>query len=375
MDELAFDPYVLGATLIYLGSAGGLGVLLTAARAAGRGAAWARLREALAQARQMGSAAFAPLAGGRQGEFLVLAKGRHATRLPGGKDLSPITRAALVKDKDGQTGLVIEAGGQTSCVTGLEPMTRAWVQLQQDDVPVQVVFRDDEAQRTANRVKSLLPGEQELIGKWLVQGEVITDVIRGVDYEGEVKSPGNKAAATLIVTPMRVGLLARTVLVQQSGNVRRVTTSVNLISYLLPQASLVTMERTPSLGKPEWRLRLELPPGTPGGEGAPVLKLTPDHTGLFLPLVLFKRPVKVVDAGAGPGRVLLETLGPACGCGILLGGVSLLVALLVYGGNHTYHGRYILPAALAGLITPGFFKALALIEAWLERSRAQAAAG
>lgn len=374
MDELAFDPYVIAATCAYLGVAGGLGLAVTAARVVGRGGAWGRLREALDHARQMGAATFAPLAGGRHGEFLVLAKGKHVARLPEGRDLAPITRAALVKDKDGQTGLVIEAGGTTSCVTGLEPMTRAWVQLQQDQVPVEVVFRDDEAERVGRLIKALHPKEQEMLAKWLVPGEALTDVIRGVDYEGKLNTPGSKGSATLLVTPMRVGLLAQTVLVQQQGNVTRTTTSVNLISYLLPEASSVTMERTASLGKPEWRLRLELPPGKVTPENAPpVLKLNPDHTGVFLPLVLFKRPVQVVDAGAGFGRVIAETLGPAIGCGILLGGVAMVVALLVYGSNHTYHGRYIVPALLAGLITPGLFKALSLVEAWVERSRSIAA--
>lgn len=374
-DELVFDPYVVGGLLAYLAAAGGLGLLVTAARVLGRGAAWEQLKGALAHAKQLGAATFAPLAGGRHGEFLVLAKGRFAARLPGARDLAPITRAALVKDNDGQTGLVIEAGGQTSCVTGLEPMTRAWSQLQQDDVPVELVFRDDEPRRVANLVKALHPREQEMVGKWLVQGEVLTDVVRGVDYEGALKTPGSKGAATLLVTPLRVGLLAQTVLVERVGNGTRTTTSVNLVTYLLPQASLVTMERTSSLGAAEWRLRLELPADAPGGaKDAPVLKLTPDHTGLFVPLVLFKRPVKVVDEGAGLGRVVVETIAPAIGCGILLGGVSAAVAGLIYGQLHTYHGRYILPAAIAGLLTPALFKALSLVETWFERARARAAA-
>lgn len=376
MDELAFDPYVIGATCAFLGVAGGLALCSTALRVLGRSGAWSGLREALAQAQQMGAASFAPLAGGQHGDFLVLAKGKHAARLPEARDLAPITRAALVKDKDGQTGLVIEAGGRTSCVTGLEPMTRAWVQLQQDQVPVEIVFRDDEVERVARLIKSLHPKEQEMLAKWLVPGEVLTDVIRGVDYEGKLNTPGSKGSATLLVTPMRVGLLAQTVLVQQSGNVTRTTTSVNLITYLLPEASCVTMERTASLGSPEWRLHLELPPGKGQESSAapPVLKLNPDHTGVFLPLVLFKRPVKVIDEGAGFGRVVLETIGPAIGCGILLGGVAMVVALLVYGSNHTYHGRYIVPALMAGLITPGIFKAFSLVEAWVERSRTAAAA-
>lgn len=374
MDELAFDPFVIGGVLVYLVVAGGLGVLVTAARVFGRGAAWDQLRGALAQAKQLGSATFAPLAGGRHGEFLVLAKGKHAARLPGAKGLTPITRAALVKDKDGQTGLVIEAGGETTCVTGLEPMTRAWSQLQQDEVPVELVFRDDEPQRVANKVKALHPREQELLGKWLVQGEVLTDVVKGVDYEGVLNTPGGKGEATLLVTPLRVGLLAQTVLVERVGNATRTTTSVNLVTYLLPTATSVTMERTSSLGAAEWRLRLDLPPDAPvAANAAPVLKLTPDHTGLFVPLVLFKRPVKVVDAGAGFGRVIAETIAPAIGCGILLGGVAAAAAAFYYGANHTYHGRYILPAAIAGLLTPAFFKALSLIEAWVERSRTNAA--
>lgn len=373
MDELAFDPYVIGATVAYLAAAGGLGGVVTAARVFGRGAVWEQLRRTLAHAREMGAATFAPLAGGPHGEFLVLTKGKHAARVPGGKELKPITRAALVKDKDGQTGLVIEAGGERTCVTGLEPMTRAWAQLQQDDVPVEVVFRDDEGQRVQRAVAGLLPQEQAMLAKWLVQGEVLTDVVRGVDYEGALNTPGGKGAATLLVTSLRVGLLAQTVLVERVGNATRTTTSLNLVTYLLPKANQVTMRRTASLATPEWRLELDLPPDL-HNEKAPVLKLTPDHTGVFLPLVIFRRPVKVVDDGAGLGRVLVETIAPALGCGVLLGGAAAAAAGLYYGAHTTYHGRYILPAAVAGLLTPGVFKALSLIEAWAERARGRAAA-
>lgn len=374
MDELVFDPFVVGAAIAYLATVGGLGGLVTAARVLGRGAAWDQLRRALKVARELGAATFAPLPGGKHGEFLVLARGGHAARLPGDEGLSRITRAALVKDKDGQTGLVIEAGGRTSCVSGLEPMTRAWAQLQADAVPVEVVFRPDEHERVARALRMLHPREQELIGKWLVAGEVVTDVVRGVDYEGQVKTPGGKGQATLLVTPLRVGLLAQTVLVERVGNATRTTTSLSLLTYLLPRATAVTMERTASLGAPEWRLRLELPPDVEGAAEAPVLKLTPDHTGVFLPLVLFKKPARVVDAGAGVGRVIFEAIAPALGCGLLLGGLAAGVAGIAYGAQHTYHGRYILPAALAGLVTPGLFKLLSLVEAWFERSRAASVA-
>ncbi len=372
MDELAFDPYVLAAAALYLGAAGGLGLLLTGARLAARGGAWAALEAALAQARQMGASTAVPLAGGEHGDFLVLARGKHAARVPArpghAGDLAPVRRAALVKDMDGQTGLVVVHGADTSCVTGLEPMARAWGQLQADDVQVELVFRDDEGERLKRQLRLLHPKEQALVEQWLTPNEVLTDVIRGVDYEGTLQAPGSKGSATLLVTNLRVGLLAQTVLVERVGNATRTTTSLSLVNYLLPLATQVTLERAPSLGKPSWRLRLELPAELPDPK-APTLVLGPDHTGMFLPLVVFRRPVRVVDAGAGLGRVVLETIGPALGCGLLLGGLAAGVAALVYGQQHTYHGRYILPAALCGLATPAWFKALHLVEAWRERAR------
>ncbi len=368
LDGLEFDPYVLGATAAFLATAVGLGVALTGLRVMGRGSVWATIRAAFEHAKQVGAAVAVPLPGGRHGDAVILAKGGLAAILPGARDLAKIDKAALVKDKDGQTGIVLHAGGQTTCVAGLEPMARAWSRLQQDGVPVDVVFRDDEAQRVANAIKTLHFREQEMLQKWLVQGEVITDVIKGVSYEGTVKTAGSKGQATVLVTNLRVGLLAQTVLVERMGNATRTTTSFSFTTYLLPKATRCTFERVPSLSTAGWRVKLELPKELEQ-EGAPTLLLGPDHAGVFLPLVVFKCPTAVVDAGAGVGRVLTESLGAAIGCGILFGGLAAAVTGLYYGNHHTYYARYIWPALACGLLLPGVFKMLALTEAWLERSR------
>jgi hypothetical protein len=253
-------------------------------------------------------------------------------------------------------------------------MTRAWAYLQQEEVPVEVVFRDDEGKRIANRVQSLLPREQEMLGKWLMPQELLTDVIRGVDYEGAVSAPGGKGGATLLVTNLRVGLLARTVLVERFGNTTRTTTSLTLITYALPLATRVTMERAPALGAEEYRLRLELPPEhqpQDPKQKTPVLKLGPDHTGLFLPLVMFRRPTQVQDAGASFARVIFEAIGPALGCGILLGIAAAVVTGIYAAQNSTdYSVRYVPAAVLCALLTPGIGKSLHLLEVWFERMRA-----
>lgn len=371
IDGLEFDPYVLAATLAFLAAAVGLGAALTALRALGRGSVWASIRAALDHAKQVGAAVAVPLPGGRHGDAVILAKGGLASILPGARDLAKIDKAALVKDKDGQTGIVLHAGGQTTCVAGLEPMARAWSRLQQDGVPVEVVFRDDEAQRVKTRLSGLHPREQEMLAKWLVQGEVVTDVIRGVNYEGTVKTAGDKGQATLLVTNLRVGLLAQTVLVERMGNATRTTTSFSFTTYLLPKANRVTFERTPSLTTAGWRVKLDLPKELEQ-EGAPTLLLGPDHAGVFLPLVVFKCPTTVIDEGAGVGRIIGESLGAAIGCGILFGGLAAAVTGMYYGSHSTYYARYIWPALACGLVLPGLFKMLALTEAWLERNRSAA---
>lgn len=371
IDGLEFDPYVLAATLAFLATAVGLGAALTALRVLSRGSVWSAIRAAHEHARQMGAAMAVPLPGGRHGDAVILAKGGMAAVLPGARDLAKLDKAALVKDKDGQTGIVLHAGGQTTCVAGLEPMARAWSRLQQDGVQVDLVFRDDEAQRVGNAVKGLHPNEQQMLQKWLVEKEVITDVIRGVNYEGTVKTAGSKGEASLVVTNLRVGLLARTVLVETMGNQTRTTTSFSFTTYLLPKATRCTFERHPSLTTAGWRVKLDLPKELEQ-EGAPTLLLGPDHAGIFLPLVLFRCPTVVVDRGAGFGRIISESLGAAIGCGILLGGAAAAVAGLYYGSHHTYHARYIWPALGCGLVLPGIFKMFALTESWLERNRGAA---
>lgn len=375
MQDFPFDPWVLGYLAAYAVAVGGLGLLLVGSRIASRGAAFDRLKQVLGAAKQMGGAWFAPLPGGKHGEFVVYAKGKYAASLPSARELEPVSRAALVKDHDGQTGLVLTAGGKTIAVSGIEPVARILEGLHQDGVPIAPVLRDDEGRRIEARFKALALREQEMLGRWLAQGEIITDIVPKVDYEGKLKTAGAKGNATLVVTNLRAGLLAQTVLSEQVGNQMRTTTSFNLISYPLPLAKEAILERTASLGESRWTLRLELPDelkSQPGAADVPALKLGQEHAGLLLPLVLFKRPVRVLDAGAGFGRVIAETIGPALGCGILLAIPAGVAAGIAYG-QRTYNGRYLIPVIAAALLTPAWFKLLTLLDAWFERSRTRTA--
>lgn len=372
MDPEHLDPYALTALGIYLGALLLLALVPTALYLARRGGAYGRLRTALGQARGAGRAVFAPLPPKSGGEFLVYAQGRLAARVGAqdglGADLDQVKRIALVKDMDGQTGLVVTVAGKDVCVTGLEEMARVWGAVQQDDAPVSFVFRDDESQRMKTLMGRLSYQEQQLLGQWLSEKEVLTDIIPGVDYEGTIVSGGTKAGATLVVTNLRAGLLATTI----AGNARH----YNLVSYLLPLAEKVTLERKPKLsGKTSYLLRLELPAELAGkGPVPPTLKLTADHTGVLLPIVLFKRPLEVVDPPLGPGRLVASWIAAAIGWGILVGGLGVAAAAGLGEAERIYQ-RFFLAIVAGAFLTPAILRAFTLYEVYFERTRQQSARG
>ncbi|MGE0711728.1 MAG: hypothetical protein AB7N76_26785 [Planctomycetota bacterium] len=362
-DISVFDPYAYGALAVYLGAAGGVGGALAFVQHTGRKAVFGALQRALEQAGQLGRAAFAPLTGGR---YLVYAKG-NAGEVGGPKDfaLEPVKRAVLVKDHDGQTGLVISSGGQDRCVTGLGPMARLYAQLQAEGVDIQITFRDDEADRMGRLIRGLDAQEQQILGQWLMpEQEIVTDIVEEVDYEGALQTAGARGKAKLVVTNLRAALLAQTVQTEQFGNTRRVTTHYNLIGYLLPLAQKVTLTRRARLKQPEYSLELELEPEAAAKAGrAPKLKLSEEHAGLLLPVVLFRKPLVFVDTppGAGIGETL-SGLGWSClfmvlGMG---GGAALFANAAMFRNARSWQDRYLLPILIGAFVTPLLFRWLAL---------------
>ncbi|MHC5019293.1 MAG: hypothetical protein ACYTGX_04095 [Planctomycetota bacterium] len=237
-ETLIIDTYAWLALAIYLGVVAAVSLLRVVKDAGGRGRGYGALKGAMSAAgKGPEDLAWAPLADGR---FLVYAAGGKAAVVGGDSHrpdvLQPVTRVALVKDMDQQTGLVLTVQGEDLCVTGLDHMARVWAVLQRDETRVRIVFREDEGATVQAALNALAPNERNLVGQWLAEEEIITDVIVGVDYQGTVNAGAEKSQATLIVTNFRVGLLAQTKTTVHQGNQIQTTTHFNLITYLLPVA-------------------------------------------------------------------------------------------------------------------------------------------
>jgi hypothetical protein len=379
MDDVLFiDLYAWAALAAYLGTVALVAGVLCFRWLAGRSSAWAALQGAIAASgKSREDLVWAALP---SGGFLLYARGGTACVVGDGGDhhsgLRSVDRIALVKDMDQQTGLVFTIEGANVCVTGLDAMARIWSLLQREETRVHLVFREDEGETMQKAIKDLHANEQQLLGQWLTEDEIVTDVIKDVDYIGKLESKGSKGTATLVVTNLRVGLLARTVETQTSGNSTRTTTHFNLLGYLMPAAEMVTLQRTPKIGAVEFVMRLALPPEHENAE-APDLQLTRDHAGVFLPLVIFRRPVQVRQEAAGLGRWAFETAMAGLGWGILLGGLMLIVSLILTEGDLVDYGRwwyrYTVPLILGGALTPVIFRGWSLLGDQIERSRASLA--
>ncbi len=368
---MVFDPFAYGALAVYLGTIGAVALGLVALAWLRRGGAWTAVEAACKQAVQMGATTFAPLP---DGGFLVYGAEASAARVSGGAapQLQKVTRVALVKDMDGQTGLVVTAGGQNVCVSGIGPMAHVYGQAQRDGAEMSIVFRDDEAERMSRLIGLLDGKEREILAGWLTEKEVLTDIIFGVDYEGQLRTAGAKGKAKLLVTNLRAGLLGTTIQTEHLGNATRTTTHYSLISYLLPLAEKVTVRRASGLGANSYVLELALKPEHQN-EGAPKLKLTEDHAGVFLPLVLFRCPVEVVEEPVGVGNVIGGAILGGIGWGILTAIVGVVVAVALTEGSDLRHWgyRYTLPIVLGAALTPLVFRISSLLRDYLERAREQ----
>jgi hypothetical protein len=379
-ETLIIDLYAWLALAIYLGVVAAVSLLRVVKDAGGRGRGYGAVKGALSAAgKGPEDLAWAPLADGR---FLVYAAGGRAAVVGGESHrpdvLQPVTRVALVKDMDQQTGLVLTVQGEDLCVTGLDHMARVWAVLQRDETRVRIVFREDEGATVQAALNALAPNERSLVGQWLAEEEIVTDVIVGVDYQGTVNAGAEKSQATLIVTNFRVGLLAQTKTTVHQGNQIQTTTHFNLITYLLPVAECVTFERTAAIGKQEYAVRLELPEEHAAAD-APVLLLTPDHAGMLLPVVLFGRSVRVIETAASAGRWAWETFKSGFGLAIWWGGLGLVAALIITEGDVLGHGswyyRYSVPIIVAAALTPGIVRGASLLIDRAERGRAAAVPG
>jgi hypothetical protein len=127
MDEImVFDPYAYTALAAYLvGVAAVTGGLAFVARAKSN-AVLGALASGLNTATHLGRAVFAALPGGK---YLIYAGG-HVSEVSGSgaTEFSPVSRYAMVKDMDAQTGVVLTSGKTNHCVTGLGPMGRILAQ-------------------------------------------------------------------------------------------------------------------------------------------------------------------------------------------------------------------------------------------------------
>lgn len=367
------DPFVWIALGVYLAVVVFGTVLRGAWGLARRRGTWGALEHALESLGPARDAlGWAPLAGGR---FLVYARGGQAAVVDPSSDSPPklrkVTRIALVKDQDQQTGLVVTVDGADHCVSGLAEMARLWSIVQQDDVPVRIVFREDEGATMTRKLADMAEGQRNLILQWLTEDEIVTDIISGVSYEGSTGTEGEPAYANLIVTNLRVGLLAATKTVQREGNQVRTTTHLALLSYLLPIAESVTFERGAGLESDVYTVQLKLPAEHERAD-APTLKLGPAHAGMLLPLVMYGRPVQVRDPhpSGWVGDAIFAGIGWGLLWALLAFGVSFTLWNWGLAGDRSWWYRYVIPMVVAGAATPLFMRGSRLVVASAERARA-----
>ena len=376
MEEImTVDPYAymaLGAYLVGLSAV--VGALAFMGRAK-HGAVLKALSEGLRQATHLGRAAFARIPGGK---YLIYAGG-HVSEVDGdgASEFAPISRYAMVKDMDAQTGIVLTSGKTNHCVTGLGPMGKILAQLQREEKGISFVFREDESKNIGRQLSKLGMREQQILIEWLQtdNDEMLTDIVEDVDYEGSLGESGaEKGKATLIVTNLRAGLLAQTVTRQAVSGGTQVTTRIHLVSYHLLAAEKVILERSPGLLEKTYLMKLQLP-----GElqemdrTTPNLKLGEEHAGILLPIALFKRPIEVLDGR--PKSLIGETLW-GLGWAIILGLVMIgVAAFLSESGNfrpgHWWY-RYHAPLVLGGVLTALVVRAAGLFQHSGERLAEQA---
>lgn len=362
---MTFDPYAYAALGAYLAGVAAVAGSLALIGRAKQSAVLKALAHGMRQATHLGRAAFAQIPGGK---YLIYAGG-HLSEVAGSgaSEFAPISRYAMVKDMDAQTGIVLTAKGENHCVTGLGPMARILAQLQREEKNIAFVFREDEGSQIGEALRELDIREQQILLEWLQSdnGEVLTDIVKEVDYEGSLGESGaEKGKATLVVTNWRAGLLAQTVTREAVSGGTQVTTRFHLVSYLLPEAEKVILERDPSLLETSYILRLQLKGELQEADRTtPDLKLGEEHAGILLPIALFNRPVEILEGP--PKGIVGQTLG-GIGWGIMLALLMVGVAAILsesgeFRPSHWWY-RYHVPLVLGGFLTALVVRAAGLFQ-------------
>jgi hypothetical protein len=264
------------------------------------------------------------------GPVLVAMRGKKAaiaSASSGGPPASAedVAGAALYQDEAGRTGLKLDVGGRSFVVSALPDMLRAYAELARAGVAVELAL--DPAAVAARRdalLAKLHAKEAETVKSWLVQGEAVFAAGMPVGYEGRVPSQGSRGSASLVVTNLRLGLLAQTVTVERRGNVSRTTTFYNLLGYALPLAAALKATRAPALRQDAYRIDftwLEGKGPKPENE-PPALLLGPEHGAALLPIALTRRPVEVREAAIPASRLVGPLVKGGIGFAILGGGLA-----------------------------------------------------
>lgn len=292
-----------------------------------------------------------------------------------------VEQAALLFDGEGKVGLRIAlVGGGTFVAVDLDSIVRLYDRLNEAQVELQYEVAAGANERIQRKVTALHAKEQAMLAEWLQtdKGEVLLDIVPNVTYAGPVPVPGSLVKASLVVTNIRLSLLAQTQTVTQAGNTRTTTTHLTLLGYPLPLIARVTATRVGGLRKHQHRWSFEWKPevAPPKEQTPPDLLLGPECGAVVFPLAICKVDVQARDPGAS--GLIGAWIRGGIGFGILgaiLGGVPLWFYWGSGGGDQGWAYDWIATSALCGALAAAVMRGLSAFEHFERRRVASALVG
>ncbi len=376
MEDILVEPLVL--FLGVLGILAALFVALAMRRAASRASTIGEIRRAAA-AGEAGEVVRVHADGGKGGPWLAVVEGSKiavADREAGGPPPSPheVKKATFLQDDASRTGLRLETDdGRSFVVSDLDGAMRAYGQLAGAGVGFNYQFAPGGGDRIKTKIDTLHAKEQQILAQWLIKDEILLDAVPNAEYSGTLQSGGTAMRAILIVTNLRVGLLAQTQTTTVSGNTRTVTTHYNLLGYPFPLIAQVDAKRDGKLRSEKFTWSFQYKPETPppAGQKPPDLILDADQAAVMLPLSICGTPLSVRDAGVGVGGLIGSWILGGIGFGII-GGVVGFVPFWAYWGTGGLGGAHWMEdwllTVLVGSVAAGaIIRGLSALEHWFER--------
>jgi hypothetical protein len=289
-------------------------------------------------------------------------------------DVHQLTAVSILQDGSGAIGVELQSKAHKIVLSGLDALVRAYRHFSSVDFEMQ--FQLDQGEDRLNkRLSGLAPKELEIVKEWLVEQELILDVVADVKFKGKLGPGGTVNNSLLLVTNMRLGLLVQTTTVQQVGNAQRVTTHFNLLNYPLPLAECFQLVPDQAFRKHSYHGSLQYSAEQQAAK-APTLVLEQGHGSVLFPIAICRAKVKVLSRSPNPARLIAELL-----IGTVLFG--MLGAIVIGGpyaaywgmGSNSWMEDWIPVVFCGGAIAGAVIRGISTFENFLERRALAAMAG